>query len=221
MDFIDPFLPFTSYVLAIAFISALLAPSVDFYLLGVGELALFLGLYGSHYSDLIEGGYRTTPERLEKVIAATALSLAVGLGIFLAFVTTFWFLTLVLVGSFIAVSYNLELFGGRLHDTDRLGYLAFGTAWGFIPSFGISVIMDNLTVSALFLALAFGILSVSILMIFEATKPVPHRKNPLVDNPPDTAATANPKEVAYRALLLITIALWTFVVSGVLDHFGL
>lgn len=219
-DFTDPYLPLTSFVMAIFLISALMAPSVDLTVLGIGGLTLFLGLYGAHYADMLKGNYRTTPRKLEITLSGSSLTAAVVLGLFLAHMTTPWFYVVVAFGTFLTIAYNIELFGGRLHDLDELGYPTFGISWGFIPSLGASMIMGNLTVSTFVMAVGFGILVVPILMLFEASKPVSHESNPLIDKPHTGITIKKSKEMTYKALILIGPALWTFVISGVLNHFG-
>ena len=219
-DFLDPYLPFTSYVLAIALISALRAPNIDLKALTLGIIALSLGLYGSHYADMVKGDYRTTPKKLETTITGLMLGGAAILGVFLAIITTTWFLILVFFGAFLAIAYNLELFEGKLHNPDESGYPIFGTAWGFIPSLGMSIIMGNLTASTFVMAVGFGILVVPFLMMFEASKPEKKKKNPLIDNPHNGLENTESKKVTYKALLLFAPALWTFVFSGILSYLG-
>ncbi len=61
-------------------------------------------------------------------IAAASLAAAVGVGIASAIAWTLWLLAFVAFGGFIAVAYNLELFGGRFH-----GDVWFALAWGAFP----------------------------------------------------------------------------------------
>src|SRR6185437_16785353 len=62
------------------------------------------------------------------VLAVTSLAAAAGIGITVALRTNLWLLAFVGVGAFIAVAYNLELLGGRLH-----GDPWFSLAWGAFP----------------------------------------------------------------------------------------
>lgn len=82
------------------------------------------------------------------------------------------------------------------------------------------MIMGNLTVSTFVMAVGFGILVVPILMMFEASKPVSHESNPLIDKSHTGITVKRSKKVTYKALILIAPALWTFVISGVLSHLG-
>jgi len=61
-------------------------------------------------------------------LALLAFFLGMGIGIAVAVRTNLWLLAFVGVGAFIAVAYNLELFGSRLH-----GDPWFSLAWGAFP----------------------------------------------------------------------------------------
>ena len=52
------------------------------------------------------------------------------IGIIGAVIVSAWLIPLVVIGAFLALAYNLELFGGRFH-TD----LWFAIAWGAFPAF--------------------------------------------------------------------------------------
>jgi hypothetical protein len=62
------------------------------------------------------------------VLAAVSLAGAAAIGVVTALYTSVWLLAFVAAGTFIAVAYNLELFGGRFH-----GDLWFALAWGAFP----------------------------------------------------------------------------------------
>jgi hypothetical protein len=62
------------------------------------------------------------------VLAVASLAGAAALGILVALRTTLWLLPFVAAGVLLAVAYNLELFGGRLH-----GDLWFALGWGAFP----------------------------------------------------------------------------------------
>ena len=61
-------------------------------------------------------------------LAAAGLAGAVAIGIVGAVIVSAWLIPLVVVGAFLALAYNLELFGGRFH-TD----LWFAVALGLLP----------------------------------------------------------------------------------------
>jgi len=62
------------------------------------------------------------------VLAVVSLIGAAAIGIGTALHTTLWLLAFVAAGAFLAVAYNLELFGGALHGT-----LWFALGWGALP----------------------------------------------------------------------------------------
>jgi membrane-associated PAP2 superfamily phosphatase len=82
------------------------------------------------------------------------LTLAV-IGIAGAVTVSAWLIPLIVVGAFLALAYNLELFGGRFH-TD----LWFAVSWGGFPAFtGWFVEALNVRVEAVLVALACCLLS--------------------------------------------------------------
>ena len=85
---------------------------------------------GAHALDELHGRPLATriSARTLVVLAATSLAAAAGIGIAVALRTNLWLLAFVGVGAFIAVAYNLELFGSRLH-----GDPWFSLAWGAFP----------------------------------------------------------------------------------------
>src|SRR5947208_10533771 len=85
---------------------------------------------GAHALDELKG--RPLQTRIgTKTLAALAgvsLAAATGIGVGTAIHTSLWLLVFVGAGAFIAVAYNLELFGGRFH-----GGVWFALAWGALP----------------------------------------------------------------------------------------
>jgi len=99
--------------------------------LALALLAFFLGMgIGAHALDELHGHPLATriSSRTLVALAATSLAVAAGIGIAVALRTNLWLLAFVGVGAFIAVAYNLELFGSRLH-----GDPWFSLAWGAFP----------------------------------------------------------------------------------------
>jgi hypothetical protein len=97
----------------------------------LGAFLLALGI-GCHALDELIG--RPLGTRLSRAtllwLAVVGLGAAVALGILGAVIVSPWLIALVAVGAFLALAYNLELFGGRFH-TD----LWFAVAWGGFPAF--------------------------------------------------------------------------------------
>jgi hypothetical protein len=123
--------PYTLWHLSYVAIGAALAPQFKYSVLGLGLLAFFLGMgIAAHALDELNG--RPLQTRIGDTtlvaLAVTSLAGAGAIGIVVALRTSLWLLAFVAVGTFIAVAYNLELFGGRLH-----GDPWFSLAWGAFP----------------------------------------------------------------------------------------
>jgi hypothetical protein len=123
--------PYTLWHLSYVAIGAGLAPQFKAYVLGYALLAFFLGMgVGAHALDELNG--RPLKTRIGDttlvVLAGTSLAGAAAVGIAVALRTNLWLLAFVVAGTFIAVAYNLELFGGRVH-----GDPWFSLAWGAFP----------------------------------------------------------------------------------------
>ncbi|MBA3733602.1 MAG: hypothetical protein H0W90_00135 [Actinobacteria bacterium] len=123
--------PYTLWHLSYVAIGAALAPHWRPGVLALALLAFFLGMgIGAHALDELHGRPLATriPATTLVVLAVTSLAAAAGIGVAVALRTNLWLLAFVAVGAFIAVAYNLELFGGRVH-----GDPWFALAWGAFP----------------------------------------------------------------------------------------
>ena len=123
--------PYTLWHLSYVAIGAALAPHFKGAVLGFGLLAFFLGMgIGAHALDEFNG--RPLQTRIGDTalvtLAVASLAGAAAIGVAVALRTSLWLLVFVAVGTFIAVAYNLELFGGRFH-----GDPWFSLAWGAFP----------------------------------------------------------------------------------------
>ena len=123
--------PYTLWHLSYVAIGAALAPDFRPWILGSALLAFFLAMgVGAHALDELHG--RPLETRIGRTtlltLAAVSLAGAAAIGIGAALSTSLWLLGFVVAGVFIAVAYNLELFGGRLH-----GDPWFSLAWGAFP----------------------------------------------------------------------------------------
>jgi sulfite exporter TauE/SafE len=85
---------------------------------------------GAHALDELHGRPLGTSIPTGMLVALAALSIAAALAIGIAscFWISPWLAPFVAVGGLLVLAYNLELFGGRLHDD-----LWFGLAWGAFP----------------------------------------------------------------------------------------
>lgn len=128
--------------------------------LGAALGAFFLALgVACHALDELAG--RPLGTRLSRGsligLAAAGLGGAVAIGIVGAVVVSAWLIPLVVVGAFLALVYNLELFGGWFH-TD----LWFAAAWGGFPAFtGWFVEALDVRLEAVLVALAASLLSLA------------------------------------------------------------
>ena len=125
--------PYTAWHLSYVAIGAALAPTFALWRLGAALGAFFLALgVACHALDELAG--RPLGTRLSRTglagLAVTGLGGAAAIGIVGAVIVSAWLAAFVAVGAFLALAYNLELFGGRFH-TD----LWFAVAWGGFPAF--------------------------------------------------------------------------------------
>lgn len=123
--------PYTLWHLSYVAIGACLAPTVDGVRLLATVLAFALALgVGAHALDELTGRPLATaiPGWVLVVVAAISLAGAAALGVAGISRVGVGLVAFIVVGVVLAVGYNLELFGGRLH-TDAL----FALAWGSFP----------------------------------------------------------------------------------------
>ena len=150
--------PYTLWHLSYAAIGAALAPDLAWDRLLLALAAFFLGMgVGAHALDELRGRPLQTriPERVLWGLAAFSIAAAVAIGIYASVAFTPWLLPLVAFGGFIVVAYNLELFGGRLHNA-----LWFAVAWGALPVLaGYVVTAERLSDDALVAATFAALLS--------------------------------------------------------------
>lgn len=152
--------PYTAWNLSYVAIGAALAPTFVLWRLGAALGAFFLALgVASHALDELAG--RPLGTRLSRsalvALAAGGLAGACAIGIVAAAILSLWLIPFVIAGAFLALAYNLELFGGRLH-TD----LWFAIAWGSFPVLtGWFVEALDIRVESLLLALACFLISLA------------------------------------------------------------
>ena len=153
-------LPYTAWHLSYVAIGAALSPTFVLWRLGaaLGAFLLALGV-GCHALDELAGrplGTRLSRTRLTW-LAVAGLGGAVAIGIVGVVTVSAWLIPLVLIGTFLALSYNLELFGGRFHSD-----VWFALAWGGFPAFtGWFVESLNVRAEAVLVTLACCLASVA------------------------------------------------------------
>jgi hypothetical protein len=125
--------PYTAWHLSYVAIGAALAPhfygsrlawTLAAFLLGVGVCA--------HALDELHGRPLQTGISDRALIALATLSLggAVAIGVYGALTVSYWLLAFTALGALLAIAYNLELLGGRMHSD-----LWFALGWGAFPAF--------------------------------------------------------------------------------------
>jgi hypothetical protein len=123
--------PYTAWHLSYVVLGAALAPEWRPGILGLALAAFFLGMgVAAHALDELNGRPLQTRIGRGMLVALASVSLlgAAAIGVGTALHTSLWLLVFVAAGAFIAVAYNLELFGGAFHGT-----LWFALAWGALP----------------------------------------------------------------------------------------
>jgi hypothetical protein len=128
--------------------------------LGAALGAFFLALgIACHALDELAGrplGTRLSSKALVGM-AGAGLAGAVAIGALGAVIVSVWLIPLVVTGTFLALAYNLELFGGRFHSD-----VWFAVAWGGFPAFtGWFVETLHVRAEGLLIALACCLLSVA------------------------------------------------------------
>src|SRR5437763_1007838 len=124
--------PYTAWHLSYVALGAAVAPELHPARLWAALGAFFLAVgVAAHALDELNGRPLRTgiPDRVLAGLAAVGLGGAVGIGIAGLFVVSWSLAPFVLIGSFLVLAYNLELFGGRFH-TD----LWFAVSWGAFPA---------------------------------------------------------------------------------------
>lgn len=123
--------PYTLWHLSYVAVGATLAPVLHPWRLFATAAAFFLALgVGAHALDELRGRPLRTaiPSRALVALAVVSIAGAVAIGVVTAIEVDLWLLAFVAFGAFVVCAYNLELFGGRLHDDAW-----FAVDWGAFP----------------------------------------------------------------------------------------
>ena len=124
-------LPYTSWHLSYVVMGAAIAPDLHLDRLAGTMLAFFLAVgIGAHAMDELNGRPLRTriPRGVLAAMATVALTGALVMGVVAGLTITPLIFPFVAFGGFIAISYNLGLWGGRFHSD-----LWFALAWGAFP----------------------------------------------------------------------------------------
>ncbi|HEX3687769.1 MAG TPA: hypothetical protein VHU60_09295 [Gaiellaceae bacterium] len=123
--------PYTAWHLSYVVIGACLAPHLYQGRLAAALVAFFLALgISAHALDELNGRPLQTriPKGVLVGLTVVPLAIAVGIGIAGAFAFNGWLLVFVAIGLALVPVYNLELFGGAIHNST-----GFAVAWGAFP----------------------------------------------------------------------------------------
>jgi hypothetical protein len=123
--------PYTAWHLSYVVIGACLAPHLYEGRLAAALVAFFLALgISAHALDELNGRPLQTkiPEGVLVGLTVVPLAIAVGIGIAGALAFNGWLLVFVAIGLVLVPVYNLELFGGAIHNS-----ASFALAWGAFP----------------------------------------------------------------------------------------
>ncbi len=123
--------PYTAWHLSYVAIGAALAPELHEWRLAAAAAAFFLGMgVAAHALDELNGRPLATriPERVLLALTVLSLAGAVAIGIAGAVAFDLWLLVFVAAGALLVPAYNLELFGGAIHNS-----VGFALAWGAFP----------------------------------------------------------------------------------------
>ena len=148
--------PYTLLHLSLVTIGACLTGPVSAPRLMATLAAFFLAVgVGAHCLDELHGRPLHTSLATWQLVAAAVVGLggAVGLGVVGIYIVGDWFGIFIAIGVFVAVSYNLELFAGRLH-TRAVVVLS----WGGFPMLTAYYAQHRSLSLAAFLAAGFGTL---------------------------------------------------------------
>jgi hypothetical protein len=150
--------PYTAWHLSYVAIGAAVAPHLYGYRLLWTLAAFLLGVgVAAHALDELHGRPLATHVSDRTLVGLATLSLAgaMAIGVMGAATISLWLLAFVAAGALIAVAYNLELFGGRMHSD-----MWFAVGWGAFPAFtAFWVQTEELRVEGLLVAAACLMLS--------------------------------------------------------------
>jgi hypothetical protein len=150
--------PYTAWHLSYVAIGAALAPHFHAGRLGAAAGAFFLALgVGAHALDELQGRPLATriPDATLLALTVASVGAAIGIGIVGAVSFDLWLLVFVVVGAVLVPLYNLELFGGAIHNGP-----GFALAWGAFPLLtGYFACAETITWVALLAAAYAGLTS--------------------------------------------------------------
>ena len=195
--------PYTLWHLSYVAVGAGLAPQFHLNRLLWGLAAFFLAMgVAAHALDELNGRPLRThiPSPVLTLTAVVALVGAIGIGVAAANAWGWWLLAFVATGAVLVPAYNLELFGGRLHND-----WGFALTWGAFPALtGWFVEAQTLRADAI-LAAVYG----TLMIVAQRTLSTPVRRARR------TRGTLAGTETFERTLKWLTYAAITLAVAVV------
>ncbi len=152
------FLPYTGMVVSFAIWGSL---SVEFSLdrlASIGVLYFFAIGVSAHCLDALgskKKPWGNLPKTKLWAAAIISLVLACTIGLYFAFLDSWWLIPIGVIEVFFLFAYNLELFGGKFHN-----HTSFAISWGILPVFAGAAIQSNsVSVETVMLSLIAGLAS--------------------------------------------------------------
>lgn len=190
---------------------------------GLAAATIWFGLEGLHAVDLADDDIAVDVDsNVQTVVGYLEVFFGGLLGIVLAAVTTWWFLGFVILGTALGVAYNEEMFGGLLHDHDKVtGIANFGFSWAVIPFLGAYfVVAETLSLGIVIVSLGVMFDAMRLIWLFEVSKPAPYDdvgiEHDREFNPAPSALVGD----VHRANTLNMVA-WAVVAIGLVVEFAL
>jgi hypothetical protein len=218
--------PYTVWHLSYVVIGSLIGPRVNWATMGATVLAFFLAVgVAAHCLDELRGRPLGTllPARFLIGAAAVTLAGAVAIGIVGLYRLGPWLAVFIVVGAFLVLAYNLELFAGRVHTG-----LGFALGWGAFPVLTAAFAQDrSLPWSAIVLAVAATLLSAAQRHLSTPARTIRRHAvsiqgRMVLDDGRvevlDSSALLAPIEKTLRALSWTTVALAVSLVLARLSH---
>jgi hypothetical protein len=205
--------PYTMLHLSLVTIGACLVGPVNATGLIETLVAFFLALgVGAHALDELQGRPLKTTIPTWQLVTAAVLSIAgaVGLGVLGMFLVSYYMAIFIVVGAFIALSYNLELFSGRLHNG-----LVLTLGWGAFPILTAYFAQHDSLDVAVFAAAAFGALITQIQRILSTPARELRRRTAAVEGTITRADGTSSPITAQSILLPLERSLMTLCWVGV------
>ncbi len=146
--------PYTTWHLSYVLLGIALSPTIFPVRSAAALIAFLLGLgIGAHALDETMGNPLNT--KLSKTalyaIGFSALAIAVSIGLYYVITLSILLLPIIIVESFFAVTYNLEMFHRRFHST-----LVFALSWGSIP-FLTGYFVNTLAIGPAIVLMSFAV----------------------------------------------------------------